>query len=93
MCIMSGIFITHLLKLISAVQIKFAPLGCEGIGLSDGEMMERLWSYVRCFGRMTKEMRPAHRTDILTHALLYYGLRTKAKLCMHSMLGFIFTLI
>ena len=30
---------------------------------------------------MTKEMRPAHRIDILTHALLYYGHRTKQKLC------------
>lgn len=25
-------------------------------------------------------MRPAHRADILTHALLYYGLKTKQKL-------------
>jgi len=37
----------------------FGPLRCEGIGLSDGEVMERLWSYLRRFGRMTKEMRPA----------------------------------
>ncbi len=29
---------------------------------------------------MTKEMRPAHRVDVLTHALLYYGLRVKYKL-------------
>ena len=42
--------------------------------------MERLWSYLRRFSRMTKEMRPAHRADILTHALLYYGLKTKQKL-------------
>jgi len=47
----------------------FGPLRCEGIGLSDGEVMERLWSYLRRFGRMTKEMRPAHRTDVLVHAL------------------------
>ena len=30
---------------------------------------------------MTKEMRPAHRIDVLTHALLYYGRRTKQKVC------------
>ena len=53
---------------------------CEGIGLSDGETMERLWSYLRRFGKMTKEMRPAHRTDVLAHALAYYGMKTKAKL-------------
>ena len=35
-------------------------LYCEGIGLSDGEVMERLWSYLRRFGRMTKEMHPSH---------------------------------
>jgi hypothetical protein len=53
---------------------------CEGIGLSDGETMERLWSYLRRFGKMTKEMRPSHRTDVLAHALVYYGIKTKAKL-------------
>ena len=53
---------------------------CNGIGLSDGETMERMWSYLRRFGRMTKEMRPAHRTDIISSALVHYGLKTKAKL-------------
>ena len=51
------------------------------MGLSDGEVMERLWSYLRRFGRMTKEMRPAHRVDILVHALVYYGMQKKEKLC------------
>ena len=48
--------------------------------MSDGEVTERLWSYLRRFSRMTKEMRPAHRTDILCHVLLYYGSKTKQKL-------------
>ena len=42
--------------------------------------MERLWSFLRRFSRMTKEMRPSHRTDILCHALIYYGHKTKQKL-------------
>ena len=42
--------------------------------------MERLWSYLRRFARMTKEMRPAHRVDILSSALVYYGIQTKEKL-------------
>ena len=29
---------------------------------------------------MTKEMRPSHRTDVLAHALVYYGIKTKLKL-------------
>ena len=28
---------------------------------------------------MTKEMRPAHRVDVLAHALLYYAFTTKKK--------------
>ena len=50
------------------------------MGMSDGEVMERLWSYLRNFSKMTKEMRPAHRIDILTHALVYYGIRKKNRL-------------
>lgn len=40
--------------------------------MTDGEGMERLWSYLRRFSRMTKEMRPSHRLDILSDALQYY---------------------
>ncbi len=50
------------------------------MGMSDGETMERLWSYLRRFARMTKEMRPAHRIDVLSSALIYYGIQTKGKL-------------
>lgn len=35
---------------------------------------------------MTKEMRPAHRVDVLSHALLYYGHMTKQKLRKYSVL-------
>ena len=66
--------------LCNALQVVFGPRRCEGIGLSDGETMERLWSYLRRFGRMTKEMRPSHRTDVLSSALIYYGIQTKEKL-------------
>jgi len=50
------------------------------MGMSDGETMERLWSYLRRYSRMTKEMRPSHRIDVLTSALVYYGIRTKERL-------------
>ena len=45
------------------------------VGLSDGEVMERLWH----FSRMTKEMRPSHCVDVLVHALLYYSRQKKDK--------------
>lgn len=59
--------------------VRFGPSRCDGVGLSDGETMERLWSYLRRFGKMTKEMRPSHRTDILVHALIHYGMKTSKK--------------
>ena len=46
--------------------------------------MERLWSYLRRFSRMTKEMRPSHpHIDVLTSALVYYGMQRKEKLGVH----------
>ena len=61
-------------------QLKYSPLRNKGFGLTDGEVMERLWSFLRRFSRMTKEMRPEHRIDVLTSALLYYGYKTKIRL-------------
>ena len=62
------------------LKVQYGPQICHGIGLSDGETMERLWSYLRRFNRMTKEMRPSHRVDVLASALTYYGIKTKDKL-------------
>jgi len=59
----------------------------EGFGLFDGETMERMWSYLRCFSKITKEMTPSHRIEQLTHALLHYTRRkifTMSKLCVKS---------
>lgn len=51
--------------------MKYSPRGIEGFGLTDGEVPERLWSKVRPYLRMTKEMRPAHRIDVLTDVFLH----------------------
>ncbi len=74
--------VLHIFKAysINSGLILYGPLRCDGFGLSDGEVMERLWSYLRRFTRMTKEMCPSHCTDVLAHALLYYGYMTKKKL-------------
>ena len=55
------------------VKISRNPRNIPGYALSDGEAVERLWSYLRRFAAMTKEMRPAHRVDVLSHALLHYS--------------------
>ena len=39
---------------------------------------------------MTKEMRPSHREDVLTHALVYYGIRTKKRLGICTQHSFLY---
>ena len=53
-----------------------------GLGCTDGEVLERLWSYTSCghFSRMTNEMRPADCIDVLTDELLYYGRQAASNL-------------
>ncbi|XP_040927240.1 uncharacterized protein LOC114857791 isoform X2 [Betta splendens] len=59
-------------------QVLYSTRRLKGFGLTDGEGMERLWSFLRRFARVTKEMSPSHRLDLLTEALLYYGRRKSA---------------
>ncbi len=49
-----------------------SPRRLQGFGLVDGEQLERLWSYLRLFAKITKEMTPDHRLDLLTMAVLNY---------------------
>lgn len=54
-------------------QLEYSPRFQTGFGLTDGEVLERLWSYMRRFSKMTKEMRPAHRIDVLSDALGHFA--------------------
>ena len=71
------------------MQVLLGPRRCEGVGLTDGEMMERLWSFMRRFSRMTKEVRPLHHTDVLCSALVYYDMQKKKKLVYVTCLKYI----
>ena len=71
----------HVLMSHNFSQIEFNPRNISGFGLSDGEVMERLWSYLRRFSPMTKEMRPSHRIDVLTDGLLHYSRRSARNMC------------
>eukprot|EP00794_Sanderia_malayensis_P000995 gene995-310_t len=51
-------------------QIALGAKYCEKFDLTEGEQCERLWSYLRCFSAITKEMRAANRKDLLTDTLL-----------------------
>jgi hypothetical protein len=53
----------------ASCQHKYSPRNIEGFGLTDGENVERLWSYLGRFARMTKEMSSGNRIDLLSDAL------------------------
>jgi hypothetical protein len=55
------------------LQVKYSPRRIEGIGLTDGEGTERLWSFLRDYSRVTKEMAASKRIDVLTDGLLHYA--------------------
>ncbi len=66
------------------IQVQFNPRNLSGFGLSDGEVLERLWSYLRRFSSMTKEMRPSHRIDVLSDALRYCARKSARNVCMFN---------
>lgn len=45
------------------------------IGLTDGEGMERLWSYLSGFVNMTRHMDSRRRMKTLVHAIQHYRLK------------------
>ncbi|PIK42692.1 hypothetical protein BSL78_20461 [Apostichopus japonicus] len=54
-------------------QMIYSTRRVEGFALSDGEQVERLWSFLRNFSRSTKEMSASNRIDAITEALLHYS--------------------
>lgn len=56
------------------------PLHDICFALTDGEVVERLWAYLRKYAKATKEMRPSHCIDVLTGALLHYSKKSAQKL-------------
>ena len=65
------------------VQVRYSPRRLPGWGLCDGEVMERLWSYLGRFKKMTKEMSASHREDILSDALYFQASRARSKIGMN----------
>ena len=62
------------------LQTKYGAATQCALGLADGEQMERLWSYLRKFSGMTKQMLPENRVDTLSEALQYYARKVISKL-------------
>jgi len=53
-------------------QNNFNPRNITGFGLSDGEGVERLCTYLRSCTSMTKKMHPSHHVDVLSDTLQHY---------------------
>ncbi|CAB3984027.1 Hypothetical predicted protein [Paramuricea clavata] len=64
------------------VGLLYSPRRLEGWGMVDGEVMERLWSYLRLFRKMTKEMTASHRENILSDALYFYAKKQRSKIVL-----------
>lgn len=57
----------------ASCQVQFSLRQTPNIGLTDGEGVERFWSYLHQFSTITKEMSVDKRVDVLTDASLHYG--------------------
>ncbi|XP_035690811.1 uncharacterized protein LOC118425820 isoform X2 [Branchiostoma floridae] len=59
----------------TSCQLNYSTRRLPGFGLTDGEAVERMWAFLRRFSRITKEMTPTRRLDLLTDGLLHYSRR------------------
>ena len=50
--------------------MKYSPRKTPNVGLTDGERVERLWSFMCQFAKITKEMSADERHDVLTDAAI-----------------------
>ena len=57
----------------NSLQVLYNPRRLNGYGLLDGELVERLWSYMRPFPKITKEMTLSHRQDLLADAFAHFS--------------------
>ncbi|XP_028414296.1 uncharacterized protein LOC114537451 [Dendronephthya gigantea] len=63
----------------ASCQVKYSPRRKAECWLTDGEGVERFWSFLRQFSSITKEMSVDKRSDVLTDATIHYGEHLVAK--------------
>jgi len=61
-------------------QVLYNPRNKIDFGLHDGEWLERLWSYLGRFAKITCIMTPSHRLTLLTLGLKHFTTSRKHKL-------------
>ena len=77
-------FVIHHAYIVINFQINSSTRRIAGYGLTDGEGVERLWSFLRPLAKLTKEMTPDHRTELLNDALIHFSKRKTAGLGWYS---------
>jgi len=55
----------HVYAHVGACLSRFHPSSVRGAGLTDGEVLERIWSHVGLFYSILKEMLPINRSNLL----------------------------
>ena len=81
-----AVSIFHAYAHISKCQQKYHPRIIKSLGLTDGESVERLWSYLGKFANTTKHMKSGHRLDIIGMALEHLYQKSVEKLGMNFIL-------
>lgn len=79
-CLYPWLYIKYYNRLTFHLKILYSPRRLTGFGLTDGEVMERMWSFLRGFGSITKEMTPSRRIDALSDCLLHYARLSRSKI-------------
>ncbi|KAI9495498.1 hypothetical protein BDB00DRAFT_954247 [Zychaea mexicana] len=62
-------------------QVDYHPRFISGFGLTDGEGLERLWSYLGGFVSMTRQMSAKRRLFVLHHAIGHSKAKTTINMC------------
>ena len=81
-----AVSIFHAYAHTSKCQQKYHPRIIKSLGLTDGESVERLWSYLGKFANTTKHMKSGHRLDIIGMALEHLYQKSVEKLGMNFIL-------
>jgi hypothetical protein len=66
-----AVAVFHAFSHVIDCQMRYHPQLIEGFGRSNGEGVERLWSYLRQYIAMTKEMSPENRHFVLYMAVVH----------------------
>lgn len=65
-------------------QVDYNPRYIEGFGMTDGEGMERFWSYLSGFVKTTRHMSKDNRKLTLTHGVKYFSHQKRKDIGKHS---------